>query len=84
MALVDYEDPRIERNIGDKNKRTPHFVQDTKRLESGETTGVLYIPHPNGAWTAAAFHSPKDAIHYLDKHMDQLVEQHLAWKNKEK
>lgn len=44
MALIDIHDPRIERQIGDRHKRTPHFVVKDDEWEAGKKSGVLYWP----------------------------------------
>lgn len=65
-ALIDIEDPRIERDIGDPHNRVPHFVVDEEEWTAGDQHGVLYWPCC-GAWKALAFHTPEEAIAFLDE-----------------
>jgi hypothetical protein len=75
MALVDVEDDRIERDIGDPAGRVPHYVVDENALNDGVTTGVLYWPNPDRArpkegeirasWLARAFGSVDEAADFL-------------------
>lgn len=74
VALIDIHDPRIERDIGDRDGLTPHFVVTEDRWEAGKTIGVLFWPDPDRpevttetrlAWLAKAFASPDAAADFL-------------------
>jgi len=76
MALIYVKDPRIERDIGDRSGRVPHYVVDRDRWEAGGTRGVLYWPDTKAppikpsevrlSWIARAFDSPDEAAAFVE------------------
>lgn len=84
--LIDAGGSRIEKDIGDPWKRTPHFVVDRDEQKKGNGQGVLYWPTPRGFWAARAFTDLGSAARFVD----HLVAHHrlgqiqLLGKEKEK
>lgn len=84
MALIDIHDPRIERQIGDRHKRTPHFVVKEDAWAQGDRSGVLYWPDPTlpecpkGVtrleWLAKAFKDIDEAATFLAKSFPMMAE----------
>lgn len=68
MQLIDLQDPRIERDVGDIWNRTPRFsIQVTKYPEYKERPGVLYIPDNTGMWQAFACKNLQYAVTTLQQ-----------------
>lgn len=73
MRLVDFEHPDIERPVGDRWGRTPHYTYDADGKDPG-FPGVLYVPAENGAWRAKAFFDPQKAIEFLERQFEPYRE----------
>jgi len=65
MSTIDIEKTKIEVNVGDPWKRTPHLTADDTDLDGPL---VLYIPTSNGQWVMMAVRTVHDAIIIVKGH----------------